>query len=634
MLNLNFRKDINGLRAIAVIAVVLFHFNPAWAPGGFVGVDIFFVISGFLMTGIIFRDIENNNFSYLNFYIARANRIIPALAVLCFVLLVLGWFFLVPFDYRQLGKQAASSMGFLSNFIYWIDAGYFDAVSRDKWLLHTWSLSVEWQFYILYPVFLVGMKYMVSLKTLRYIVLILTFISFIGNLVITNFWPESAYFLLPGRVWEMLVGAIAYLYPADLNNKYKNKLECLGLLLIIFSCIFITSKDIWPGLLVIFPVSGAFLLIQAQNFNSVITGNYVLQRIGYYSYSIYLWHWPIVVILYKFDLTGVLYSLIGILCSLLLGLISYYSIERKKYNISFNNGSVLACKPMYMSLAIGIIGSAIYIFNGVPVRVTNEVNNIDKQMLSSPYRNDCHTGGEAYIKPKDACEYFGSDVTWAIIGDSHTVEIAYALANKLKVKDIGLKHFSFSGCIPSYTQSDSFSVCAKWYNDVIDRVLADDKIQNIVINHRYSEAIFGDNIKAYPKLPTIASPKTSEILKSIDRLLLVLSNKKKHIYIFKPIPELGNSIANLIGKPYLKGESLDFIVGTTRLYYENRNKFVNNYFDLAQYPRNVKVIDPSDAFCDTSSCFAVRYGKALYFDDDHPSVEGAILLVDLMGLSE
>jgi peptidoglycan/LPS O-acetylase OafA/YrhL len=146
---LQFRKDLNGLRAIAVVAVVLFHFNASWMPGGFAGVDVFFVISGFLMTGIIFRGIEQKNFSILRFYVARANRIIPALAVLCLFLLVFGWFYLTPLDYKALGKHAAGSMGFLSNFMYMRESGYFDAASREKWLLHTWSLSVEWQFYII-----------------------------------------------------------------------------------------------------------------------------------------------------------------------------------------------------------------------------------------------------------------------------------------------------------------------------------------------------------------------------------------------------------------------------------------------------------------------------------------------------
>ncbi|MET0126837.1 MAG: acyltransferase, partial [Pseudomonas caspiana] len=143
---MDFRKDINGLRAIAVIAVLLYHFNPGWLPGGFAGVDIFFVISGYLITGIIVRNLDAGRFSLLAFYKSRARRIVPALAALCFVLLLAGWFYLLPQDYSELGKHIAASLGFVSNIVYWFEAGYFTPGAHEKWLLHTWSLSVEEQF--------------------------------------------------------------------------------------------------------------------------------------------------------------------------------------------------------------------------------------------------------------------------------------------------------------------------------------------------------------------------------------------------------------------------------------------------------------------------------------------------------
>ncbi|MDH2397129.1 acyltransferase [Providencia rettgeri] len=149
---MSFRYDINFLRAIAVMAVVIFHFKPTFLPGGFSGVDIFFVISGYLMTGIIFKGFDKNNFSLVKFYIARANRIIPPLAFLCLILLVFGWFYLSTIDYKNLTKHIASSISFISNIIYSRESDYFDSDANYKWLLHTWSLSVEWQFYIIYPV--------------------------------------------------------------------------------------------------------------------------------------------------------------------------------------------------------------------------------------------------------------------------------------------------------------------------------------------------------------------------------------------------------------------------------------------------------------------------------------------------
>ena len=269
---MKFRKDINGLRAFAVIAVVLFHFNAAWMPGGFAGVDVFFVISGFLMTGIIFRGIEQENFSILNFYVARANRIIPALALLCLVLIIFGWFYLTPLDYKALGKHAASSVGFFSNFIYWREAGYFDAASHEKWLLHTWSLSVEWQFYIIYPLILVAMRKFLSLKTMKAMLVIGTVLGFIFCVIASYKWPNPSYYLLPTRAWEMMIGGVAYLYPFTLQENRKKLVEWTGLALVVGSYFFISADNPWPGYLAIFPVVGSFLIIQAQRNDSIITG--------------------------------------------------------------------------------------------------------------------------------------------------------------------------------------------------------------------------------------------------------------------------------------------------------------------------------------------------------------------------
>jgi peptidoglycan/LPS O-acetylase OafA/YrhL len=358
---LQFRKDINGLRAIAVIAVVLFHFNASWMPGGFAGVDVFFVISGFLMTGIIFRGIEQEDFSILKFYVARANRIIPALAVLCLVLLVFGWFYLQPLDYQVLGKHVGGSMTFLSNSMYWQETGYFDTASHQKWLLHTWSLSAEWQFYIIYPLMLVAMRKFMSIKVMKATVLIGTVLGFIFCVIATYKWPDASYYLLPTRAWEMMLGGVAYLYPITLKKEKGKKLvEWFGFALIIGTYFFISKENPWPGYLAIFPVLGSFLIIQAQRNDSFITSNIVAQKIGAWSYSIYLWHWPLVVAIYYFSLNEVLIYL-GIAFSVLLGFLSNKYIEKIKFKNNFGNLlSYLKCKPIYMVLLIGLLGTYIF----------------------------------------------------------------------------------------------------------------------------------------------------------------------------------------------------------------------------------------------------------------------------------
>src|SRR5690606_4017278 len=234
-----FRADINGLRAIAVIGVVLFHFSAALSPGGFAGVDVFFVISGFLMTGIIFSGVtkgsEKNvkSFSLLRFYKSRALRIVPALAVLCLFLLVFGWLFLIPLDYKELGKHAAGSIAFISNIVYWQEAGYFDSASHEKWLLHTWSLSVEWQFYILYPLVLLVLFQFLSIRLAKLFVLLGAVLGFAFCVFATYKWADASYYLLPTRAWQMLAGGVAYLYPISFLSKSGKYFQWTGLLFIV-----------------------------------------------------------------------------------------------------------------------------------------------------------------------------------------------------------------------------------------------------------------------------------------------------------------------------------------------------------------------------------------------------------------
>lgn len=403
---MNFRYDINGLRAIAVIAVVLFHFNPNWVPGGFAGVDVFFVISGFLMTSIIFRGLENDDFNLFKFYVARANRIIPALAVLCLVLLVFGWFYLTPMDYRALGKHATSSMGFLSNVIYWRESGYFDAASHEKWLLHTWSLSVEWQFYIIYPVILMALKKFLSITNIKRLLVVGTLLGFAFSVIATMKWPNPAYYLLPTRAWEMMFGGLAFLYPIDLSNNKKKVAEWTGLVLILLSYTFISSDIAWPGHWALVPVLGAYLIIIANRQNSIVTNNPVFQTLGKWSYSIYLWHWPIVVF-------GTYYSLptffnpIGLIGSCLLGYISFRYIESLTFR-SFNSWlDIWKAVPVWAVIILIGSYSIIFINHGFNSRLSIP-DDIEVNKLNIAYR------GNGY------CFYSHHESDWSVSIDKGT----------------------------------------------------------------------------------------------------------------------------------------------------------------------------------------------------------------------
>lgn len=214
----DFRKDINGLRAIAVVSVVLFHFGVTGFSGGFVGVDIFFVISGFLMTGIVARGFEKKNFSFINFYLARARRIIPALFFLTAVLLALGFVYLSPIDYTNLAREVDRSLLFLSNNYFYKKSGYFDPNSHERLLLHTWSLSVEWQFYMLYPILLFAVS-KINLDLTAKVVIAFFIASLSFSVFKSHADPSYAFYMLPSRAWEMFLGGVVF-YAAR-SERYK-----------------------------------------------------------------------------------------------------------------------------------------------------------------------------------------------------------------------------------------------------------------------------------------------------------------------------------------------------------------------------------------------------------------------------
>ncbi|WP_299594177.1 acyltransferase family protein [uncultured Microbulbifer sp.] len=620
----DFRVDINGLRGWAVISVVLFHFLPHTVPGGFAGVDVFFVISGFLMTGIILSGMENKNFSLLRFYMSRANRIIPALSVLCLFMLAFGYLYLYGPEFKLLGKHIVGSAGFFSNILFWKESGYFDTSSHDKWLLHTWSLSVEWQFYLLYPLMLLALSRLLFLQRIKAILVAGTLVGFLFSCFAANNWPEASYYLLPTRAWEMLLGGVAYAYPLRASNVTRTVLESVGLTLIAMSYFLINSTVPWPGYHAVVPTLGAYLVILANRQDSRITNNRFLQFVGKRSYSIYLWHWPIVVFGFHFGYDN--WWLPGIPLSLLLGWLSYKYVE----SINFRNYETFhrafLSKPVFLAVIPGCLAFAIYISNGLEARFPKLFNDLHHMAsLTSPYRSDCHIS--SYRAPEESCEYFSDNVTWATLGDSHTIELAYELAIQLREKGQGLKHFSFSGCPPSFELESDSSECAAWYDDSFQYIANDPDIRNVVVGHRWSFAFWGDNIETYPELPSQdVSASVTVMVQSMDKLIFALAEKKERVFVLLPMPELGVSVQNLINDALDTDLPLELIRGTSLDYYRKRNSLILNHFDAVNYPENVYLIEPEKLFCDSEYCYAVQESKPLYYDDDHPSLAAAEIL--------
>ncbi|PNG24748.1 acyltransferase family protein [Methylocella silvestris] len=294
---MKFRNDVNGLRAIAVISVIFFHYKVPAMTGGFVGVDVFFVISGYLMTKIILSRLDDERFSLTGFYVDRARRIVPALAGLVAMLLAVGYFLVAPGVYRQIGMHSLAALSFVSNIVFYKEAGYFDLESEQKWLLHTWSLSAEWQFYLIYPILLLTLQRSGLSKWRRHVLLIGLLLSLALCIAGTANFRQACFFLLPARAWEMLAGGLVYVYanPGRRSALQARIMEASGLALVLASLFMFDSATPWPSYWAVAPVIGTCLVIAAERRDAIWASNRVVGLIGRWSYAAYIWHWPIAV---------------------------------------------------------------------------------------------------------------------------------------------------------------------------------------------------------------------------------------------------------------------------------------------------------------------------------------------------
>jgi peptidoglycan/LPS O-acetylase OafA/YrhL len=337
--SLKYRPDIDGLRAVAVVSVVVFHAFPTFAPGGFVGVDVFFVISGFLITSLILDNLNDGTFSAVDFYARRIKRIFPALILVLLSCLVLGWLDLLPHEYRMLGAHVFAGSGFWINVTLWREVGYFDPAGIQKPLLHLWSLAIEEQFYLIWP-WLIILAHRFGQRIFS-IVVSITLISLATNLVIAGIRPVAAFYVLPTRAWELLAGAcLIWITPPLQAARIRSPLlkriltelpSIMGALLLLASFALLDSKQPFPGWRAIPPVLGTVLLLcmgSGTIINRYILSLRVFVAIGLISYPLYLWHWPALSFPQIVGIDTVESKIISILTALLLAAATYLFVER------------------------------------------------------------------------------------------------------------------------------------------------------------------------------------------------------------------------------------------------------------------------------------------------------------------
>ena len=684
-----YRRDIDGLRALAILPVVAYHAFPRWAPGGFIGVDIFFVISGYLISLIIFKSLMNDDFSFTEFYTHRIKRIFPALILVLGSCYAFGWFALLPDEFKQLGKHIASGMGFVQNIILWKEAGYFDVASEVKPLMHLWSLAIEEQFYLVYPV-LMWLAWTARLNVLTGVILFGCF-SFALNLYGVNSSPVKTFFAPQTRFWELMAGSllayiwgfkaykpsfVRWIYAAVFNRflfRIVPPLECreeilanilsvVGFSLIVFSIYAYDRTAPYPGVRALAPVLGAVLLILAGPqalINRKFLSNKIIVYVGLISYPLYLWHWPLLSFAHIIEsqTPSREIRLCAVVLSFILASLTYYLIEKP---IRYGRTSWLKVTVLcLLAVGIGYTGYNAYSRNGLAFRVAQNVGmnamfseentpwldqNQDAQ-CKSKYPAFLH----AYCKiSRDA------DPTIQIIGDSHALALYPGMRDVFKADNV--LYVGAPGCLPlanvataprqanevNHTENN----CLRYTGPAIEIAEKTSSINTVVLWFRgsmylSSKGFFYDDTADGEKthdvaLYSINQPSVidhdSIIKKALRETLDRLIAHKKNIIFVLDNAELGfNPKSCVKSRPLVLENNTKQICAIPRKDFDARSR---EYRDLVlsvlkDYP-SVEVFDAADQLCDQQWCWAIKDGNMLYRDDDHLSLDGAKLLAGKM----
>lgn len=635
MSHLPYRPDIDGLRAIAVMLVLIFHAFPLALPGGYIGVDIFFVISGFLISSIIFKNLNHDSFSLREFYVRRIRRILPCLILVLVTTLIAGLFLLFPDEYRQLGKYTFKSGLFILNFSFSHKGGYFDTGSQLRPLLHLWSLCIVEQYYIVWPL-LVAFVWRQKRQWLLYVTLALIIVSFISNIILTSVRPMNAFYLPWPRFWELLAGSLlAYLtyhYPQviRLPAKWHTAIAGTGLGLIALAVILLDENSLFPGWWALLPITGAVLLIHAgpDNWiNRTLLSHRFMVSIGLISYPLYLWHWPI--LSYSRIAIGqhlpFMVAAGGLILTAILAFATYQYVEK---NIRFS------AKAFVTPALIG--GLALICAWGLLAQ-----NGIFKVRLSGPESltiesalNDWDYPGESNFKKSDDFKTFktpgNTNRNVLIIGDSHAEQywsrLKYVLPKIRKTPTVTFATYGACAPLPGVNRTAQDFACDKFV-DFTTKLAEEDRFNTIVFI-AYWESYFGLSYENDIKRPIIyavsdrsrtplqiTSMDAQKIFETFAKQVSRLRLQNKKVYIVLSNPASRNY------DPRLMLSRLPLETNTKPV---NRTEFVDYISPVTLILENIAaqtgaiLINPVNSLCGKTECPTVTSdGKPLYRDENH-----------------
>ena len=607
----SYRPDIDGLRAIAVLAVLIHHLQGSWLPGGFVGVDIFFVISGYLITSLLYKDISNGQFSLRQFYKRRINRIAPALFCVIFVSSVAAAFLLSPTDLIRMAWSAVTAFVGFSNVYIWTEYGnYFSAGANEAPLLHTWSLGVEEQFYMIWPLLLYfGIK-----LTRRWTLPVLALLT-LGAILLSDYatarYASASYYLLPTRFFELMMGAwLAIATPRlALSQAWlRHALRLLGLLMIGYSLFFIDKFTPFPGLFAVIPCAGTLLLIWAgiNDSQPPLLASRPLVGLGLISYSLYLWHWPLIAYCnYLYLPTTGINAVLIVIVALLLSWLTWRYVETpfRRHQSQLSFGRVFSRRFVLPAAVLAGI-SALYVgSHGLPQRFDQQVMAMEQNLATRPneLRSACHVPNALYAtQPDPSCLLGATDkpVTGILIGDSFANHSTAMLDLMAKADGIALMDYTMDGCSPILDQYGADTSIYEQHCQARNQFVYD-----YLEKHHFDYVVLGS---AWPDSDKIV-PRIEESLRRIQKTgaKLIVIQTNEHIEHAATCPI----------RKEMFGLKTDCSVENvpTRQYWTQ----------IRQDIPGIHFIDPNQAICNEQRCSPVLGQTLLYRDEFHLNNDGS-----------
>jgi len=622
-----YRADIDGLRAVAVLLVLAFHFR--LVPGseaGFIGVDIFFVISGFLITSILKRQLDEGTLSLASFYVGRVRRLAPALIATLVLVLAAGSLLLFPEDLISLTQQALASQFYVSNVYYWRNVNYFGLRMNDVFLLHMWSLAVEEQFYLLYPLALWGV-HRYQRKRFWAAVALALLISFALNIIFVARKPEATFYLLPTRAWELLTGALLVLAEARRarSRLADEMLSLFGVGLLAAALVGYREDIRFPGYFALLPVVGTACLMLGGVRRTTLTSRVLsfapIRYVGKISYPLYLVHWPLNIFAGRWMAgryhLGQRFAMFAV--SLLLAAALYHLVENpvRRRNLLALNGHLLRAYAAGLAVTL-LIFFVVQQTDGLPQRFPREAIRLAAYVNDkSPPLSECKFTGEAPLSDASFCKIGkpGSQPTWLVYGDSHAWA-AYAVFDEwLTLKDeAGLFMFR-QACPPLlglHLLGDE-GICHAFNLSIATFLRRHADVSNVVLVSAWREALEG-RLTTAPDLLLSKQASLRLFDEQFSATLTYLHDIGKQIYVWEPVPGARGSVPVVMARAVLDDEP-------ARLEFTRKRYMAEMDFFFKALKRNRHLIaasfSPSDALCRSGRCAAAIDGQPAYFDNSH-----------------